>query len=286
MSIVNRRVCKLASRGSLRKFSSPQRRREDRESAEILLRTRLPSALPLASSAPLRLMSITPVEHRIPGEKFLFASSAKYSFLIFAYFLLPFAFLLSACRQDMHDQPKYTTFKPSTFFEDGKSERSLVDGTVPRRNLRDDASLSDGDSNGGRTLRIDLASEPTDLSKVITPPIRVTEEVLNQGQERFNISCSPCHGRAGDGNGMVAQRGFRRPPSYHIDRLREAPIGHFYDVVTNGFGAMPSYADQVEPRDRWAIAAYIRALQLSRNATLADVPPEERGQLKPGGQAR
>jgi mono/diheme cytochrome c family protein len=210
---------------------------------------------------------------------------------IIALCLLPFAFLLSACRQDMHDQPKYTTFRPSTFFEDGKSERSLVDGTVPRRNLRDDASLSDGDSNGGRTLRIDLASEqgqtpPPDLAKVLTPPVRVTEELLNRGQERFNISCSPCHGRGGDGNGMIAQRGFRHPPSYHIDRLREAPIGHFYDVMTNGFGAMPSYADQVAPRDRWAIAVYIRALQLSRNATLADVPPEERGRLKPGGQAR
>jgi mono/diheme cytochrome c family protein len=217
--------------------------------------------------------------------------SAKYSFLILAFCFSPFALLFSGCRQDMHDQPKYTTFRPSTFFEDGKSERSLVDGTVPRRNLRDDTSLSDGDSNGGRSLRIDLASEPQqtqplDISKVITPPIRVTEEVLNRGEERFNISCSPCHGRVGDGNGMVTQRGFRRPPSYHIDRLREAPIGHFYDVMTNGFGAMPSYADQVEPRDRWAIAVYIRALQLSRNATLADVPPEERGKLKAGGQAR
>ncbi|MBO0799395.1 MAG: cytochrome c [Blastocatellia bacterium] len=212
-------------------------------------------------------------------------------FLIFAFCLLSFAFFLPACRQDMHDQPKYTPFRPSAFFADGKSERPLVDGTVPRRNLREDASLPDGDSDGGQSLRIDLASElqqtqPSDLSKVTTPPIQITKEVLNRGEERFNISCSPCHGRGGDGNGMIAQRGFRHPPSYHIDRLREAPIGHFFDVMTNGFGAMPSYADQVGPRDRWAIAAYIRALQLSRNATLADVPPEERSKLKPGGQAR
>jgi mono/diheme cytochrome c family protein len=216
---------------------------------------------------------------------------AKYSFLLSALWLLVIAFLLAGCRQDMHDQPKYTPFRPSTFFEDGKSARSLVDGTVPRRDLRDDPSQSDGDSNGGRSLRIDEASrqqqtQPPDLSKVITPPIRVTQEVLDRGEGRFNISCSPCHGRVGDGNGMITQRGFRRPPSYHIDRLREAPIGHFFDVMTNGFGAMPSYADQVAPRDRWAIAVYIRALQLSRNAALADVPPEERSKLNAGGRAR
>ncbi len=217
--------------------------------------------------------------------------SSRRSFLLFAFCLLPFAFLLAGCRQDMHDQPKYTPLRPSTFFEDGKSARPLVDGTVPRRNLREDPSQSDGDSNGGRSLRIDLASGPQqtqqpDISKAITPPIQVTQDVLDRGEERFNISCTPCHGRVGDGNGMITQRGFRRPPSYHIDRLRGAPIGHFFDVMTNGFGAMPSYADQVAPQDRWAIAAYIRVLQLSRNATLADVPPGERSRLNARGQAR
>jgi cytochrome c553 len=213
---------------------------------------------------------------------------SKRSFLIFAFYLLPFAFPLAGCRQDMHDQPKYKPYRPSTFFEDGKSERPLVDGTVPRRDLKEDASQSDGDSNGGRLLSAGVPPGPqvADLSKATSLPFPVTREVLDRGQTRFNISCSPCHGRVGDGNGMITQRGFRRPPSYHIDRLREAPIGHFYDVMTNGFGAMPNYADQVAPRDRWAIAAYIRALQLSRNATLADVPPEERGQLNAGGRAR
>jgi len=203
-----------------------------------------------------------------------------------------FAFLFVGCRQDMHDQPKYTPFRPSTFFADGKSERPLVDGVVPRRNLREDASQSDGDANGGRALP---ASEvpasqqqipQATLSKATTLPFPITQEVMDRGQVQFNISCTPCHGRLGDGNGMIAQRGFRHPPSYHIDRLREAPVGHFYDVITNGFGAMPGYGDQVAPRDRWAIAAYIRALQLSRNATLADAPPEERRKLQAGGQGR
>lgn len=195
-----------------------------------------------------------------------------------------FTFLLAGCRQDMHDQPKYTPFRPSAFFDDGKSERPLVDGVVPRLNLRDDPWQSDGDSNGGRSLQPGETPPQTDLAKAATLPFPLTQEVMDRGQERFNITCSTCHGRLGDGNGMIAQRGFRHPPSYHIDRLRDAPIGHFYDVMTNGFGAMPSYADQIALRDRWAIAAYIRALQLSRNATLADAPPEERGKLE--GQKR
>ncbi len=191
------------------------------------------------------------------------------------------ACLLAGCRQDMHDQPKHTPFRPSAFFEDGKSQRPLVDGVVPRRNLRDEPWQSDGDSNGGRLLQPGEAASSlqADLAKATTLPFPLTREVMDRGQERFNISCAPCHSPGGDGDGMIAQRGFRHPPSYHIDRLREAPIGHFYDVMTNGFGAMPSYADQVAPRDRWAIAAYIRALQLSRNATFADAPPEERGKL-------
>src|SRR5262245_11743616 len=171
-----------------------------------------------------------------------------------------------ACRQDMQDQPKYKPLAPSSFFSDGKSARQLVEGTAPY-------------SPEGK------ATPPvTDLSKMSTLPFALTPQVMNRGQERFNIYCSPCHGRLGYGNGMVVQRGFRAPPSYHIDRLRQAPIGHFYDVMTNGFGAMPSYADKVAPDDRWAVAAYIRALQLSQRATINDAPPEERAKLQSGGQ--
>ena len=171
-----------------------------------------------------------------------------------------------ACRQDMQDQPKYKPLAPSRFFSDGKSARQLVEGTAPY--------IPEG-----------KATPPiTDLSKMTTLPFALTPQVMNRGQERFNIYCSPCHGRLGYGNGMVVQRGFRAPPSYHIDRLRHAPLGHFYGVMTDGFGAMPSYADKVAPDDRWAVAAYIRALQLSQNATINDAPPEERAKLQSGGQ--
>ncbi|MGH9410000.1 MAG: c-type cytochrome, partial [Vicinamibacterales bacterium] len=117
---------------------------------------------------------------------------------------------------------------------------------------------------------------------VDTLPFPATKEVLDRGQQRFNIYCSPCHGKEGTANGMVVQRGYKQPPSYHIDRLSNAPIGHFFDVMTNGFGAMPDYKVQIMPRDRWAIAAYIRALQLSQHATLADVPQEDRQKLSQG----
>jgi mono/diheme cytochrome c family protein len=171
-----------------------------------------------------------------------------------------------ACRQDMQDQPKYKPLAPSRFFSDGKSARQLVEGTAPY--------IPEG-----------KATPPiTDLSKMTTLPFALTPQVMDRGQVRFNIYCSPCHGRLGYGNGMVVQRGFRAPPSYHIERLRQAPLGHFYDVMTNGFGAMPSYADKVAPDDRWAVAAYIRALQLSQHSTINDAPPEERAKLQSGGQ--
>jgi mono/diheme cytochrome c family protein len=115
-------------------------------------------------------------------------------------------------------------------------------------------------------------------------PVAVTGQVLDRGQERFNIYCSPCHGRLGMGNGMIVQRGYRRPPSFHTDRLREAPPGYFFDVISNGFGAMPDYAAQISPQDRWAIIGYIRALQLSQNGSLDDVPAGERSKLASGGQ--
>ena len=168
-----------------------------------------------------------------------------------------------SCRQDMHDQPKLKPLRASDFFSNGQSALPPVEGTVPARAA--------------------AVSPVTDESKATTLPFELTPQVLDRGQDRFNIYCAPCHGALGAGNGMIVQRGFRAPPSYHIDRLREAPIGHFYEVMTNGFGAMPSYADKVAPPDRWAIAAYVRALQLSQHATLADAPPEDRDRLKSSG---
>jgi mono/diheme cytochrome c family protein len=170
----------------------------------------------------------------------------------------------AGCRQDMHDQPKYRPYRESSFFADDLSARSLVAGTVPRGHLNDDALFFTGKDNGA-------------IATVF--PFAVDAAVMARGQERFNIYCSPCHGRTGMGDGMVVQRGYRRPPRLDDERLRESPVGHFFDVITNGFGAMPDYAVQVRPRDRWAIAAYIRALQLSSHATLADVPASERGRL-------
>jgi hypothetical protein len=169
-----------------------------------------------------------------------------------------------ACRRDMQDQPKYIPLRPSDFFADGRSARPLPEGTVARGELRADKVFFTG-------KRGDLYVDQI--------PFPVTREVLDRGQERFNIYCSPCHSRLGDGQGMIVKRGFKRPPSYHIDRLREAQVGYFYDVISNGFGAMADYSSQVAPRDRWAIAAYIRVLQFSQQASINDVPPECRQEL-------
>ena len=173
--------------------------------------------------------------------------------------------LSSACRRDMHDQPKYIPLRASTFFGDERSARPLVQGTVARGHLHDDTLLETGKVGKDDATMF---------------PFRVDGGVLARGRDRYDIYCSPCHGRTGAGDGMIVRRGFRRPPSYHDDRLRTAPIGHFVDVMTNGFGAMADYRQQVDARDRWAIAAYIRALQLSEHATLADVPASERGRLQ------
>lgn len=174
---------------------------------------------------------------------------------------------VSACVQKMASQPHERPLQESAFFENGQSARPLVPGTVPsgyrRNNTRDEQNPS-YDSN---TQEL---------------PYPLTRDVLARGQERYDIYCAACHARTGEGDGMIVRRGFSRPPSFQTDRLRSAPVGHFYDVMTNGFGAMPSYAAQVPSNDRWAIAAYIRALQLSRNATLDDVPPEKRSELEKG----
>jgi mono/diheme cytochrome c family protein len=165
----------------------------------------------------------------------------------------------------MHDQPKYIPLRETAFFTDARSSRPLVEGTVARGHLRDDELLYTGKANGA-------------AAEVF--PFAVTEQVMVRGHERFDVFCAPCHGRTGQGDGMIVLRGYRRPPSLHQDRLRAAPVGHFFDVITNGFGAMPDYASQIKAGDRWAITAYIRALQLSGHATLADVPPSERDKIQ------
>ncbi|MEE2658153.1 MAG: cytochrome c [Candidatus Latescibacterota bacterium] len=164
----------------------------------------------------------------------------------------------------MYDQPKYEAHETTVMFDNGLSNRAPIAGTVARGQLRLDTHYYDGKVGG------ELAT---------TLPVAVTRELLERGQERFNIFCSPCHDRTGSGNGMIVQRGLKRPPSYHEDRLREVAIGHFFDVMTNGFGAMYSYASRVPVRDRWAIAAYVRALQLSQRVDYDQLPPEDQRQL-------
>jgi mono/diheme cytochrome c family protein len=173
----------------------------------------------------------------------------------------------TACRQDMHDQPKFNALQRNTFYGDQRSARPVIEGTVARGQLNDDELLHTGKVNG------QLANEF---------PFPVTAETLARGRQQYDVYCSPCHDTTGRGNGMIVRRGYRQPPSYHIDRLRQAPAGHFVDVMTNGFGAMPDYRTQVAVRDRWAIVAYIRALQLSQHATLSEVPASERNKLAPG----
>ena len=173
----------------------------------------------------------------------------------------------AGCRRDMQDQPKYESLEASNFFPDGRASRSLVPGTVARGQLREDTHLYEGK----------VAGKPAD-----TFPFPIDLKTLERGQQRYNIYCSPCHDRVGNGEGMVVRRGFRRPPSYHIERLRQVPPGYLYDVITNGFGAMQDYAAQIPVRDRWAIVAYVRALQLSQNARLNDVPETERQNLRDG----
>jgi mono/diheme cytochrome c family protein len=171
--------------------------------------------------------------------------------------VLALIFVTAACRIDMHIQPYYRPLAKSDFFADGRSARNPVDGTVARGDLREDSYLYTGK----------IGNNPGDYM-----PFPVNADVLARGQARFNVYCAPCHGRVGDGNGFIPTRGLKQPPSYHIERLRKAPIGYFFDVMTNGFGVMQDYSAQVAPHDRWAIAAYIRALQLSQNAPSADVP--------------
>jgi mono/diheme cytochrome c family protein len=189
-------------------------------------------------------------------------------------------FFLAGCslKQDMAEQPKDRPLWPSDFFSDGRSARPLVENTVARGALAEDEMAVGKESNAF--------------------PIPLNMDLLERGENRYKIFCSPCHGLQGDGNGMVAMRGMKHPPSYHQDRLRQVPNGYIYDVITNGFGAMLGYSAQVAPRDRWAIVAYVRALQLSHNAKISDLPPDvrekvlhppvqnkEHGEGAPGGKS-
>jgi len=178
-------------------------------------------------------------------------------------------FMIAGCdhlHQDMGNQPKNKPLSPSDFFADGRSVRTPVENTVSRSSLDNDQLM--------------VTKESTMF------PVPINEALLERGQERYRIFCSPCHGIQGDGNGMIVMRGMKRPPTYHQDRLRQAPNGYFYDVITNGFGQMYNYAAQVPPRDRWAIVAYVRALQLSRNAGVSDLPAEVREKLNSGGTTK
>jgi mono/diheme cytochrome c family protein len=181
-----------------------------------------------------------------------------------AFVLAALLLTIAGCRQDMHNQPKYIPLRESTFFSDSRSARPLVAGTVAQGQLRDDPLLYAGKENG------------TDATVF---PFAVDPAVMARGRERYEIFCSPCHGRTGQGDGMVVRRGFRPPPTFHQDRLRDAPVGHFFDVITNGFGAMPDYASQVKVTDRWAIVSYICALQLAEHASVSEVPASRRSDL-------
>jgi len=191
---------------------------------------------------------------------------------LFAFLLFTFAFA-SACRYDMQDQPRLKYYKQSDFFADKRGSRDQVENTIARGHLNDNKAFYTGkvenpnpnapaatstDANGNTVV----TSFPNDVDAF---PVPVTKELIDRGQERFNIYCIVCHGPLGRGDGMVVRRGFPKPPTYHDDRLRNAPVGHFFDVITNGWGKMNSYAFQVPPADRWAIIAYIRALQATDN---------------------
>jgi mono/diheme cytochrome c family protein len=166
------------------------------------------------------------------------------------------AMLLAGCRQDMHNQPKFVPQRGTTFFADGRSARPQVANTVARDQMHDNEYFYTGLVGGKEGDGF---------------PITITPEVMQRGQERYNIYCAPCHSRVGNGDGMIVQRGYRPAGNFHEDRLRNAPLGHFFNVMTNGYGAMPDYAAQLTPEDRWAVVAYIRALQLSQDAKPGDV---------------
>jgi mono/diheme cytochrome c family protein len=179
------------------------------------------------------------------------------------------ALLLSGCRSEMYDQPRYEPYEATEFFDDGTSARPLVAGTVPWRDPREQKVASSEVFATGKAA--DKLAEEL--------PFPLDRALLDRGQQRYRIFCTPCHGELGDGRGMIVRRGFNPPPSFHSALVRDKPIGHYFDVMTRGYGTMYSYAARVPARDRWAIAAYIRALQLSQNAKAADLPAQDQARL-------
>ncbi|MEP6788224.1 MAG: cytochrome c [Acidobacteriota bacterium] len=222
---------------------------------------------------------------------------------VYGLLLTTFCLMAAGCgvRFDMQDQPRYKAYKRSDFFSDHRASRDQVEGTVARGQLHDNKAFYTGKIDNpnpnapvatttdaaGNTL---VASFPNDIDEF---PVPVTKELIDRGQERYNIYCIVCHGPTGNADGMIVRRGFPKPPTYHDDRLRNAPVGHFFDVITNGWGKMNSYAYQVQPADRWAIIAYIRALQVSQNPDEAlkmssnsesnSAPPKSGETTKPHG---
>lgn len=183
-----------------------------------------------------------------------------------ALLILTVALVTAACRQDMHDQVKYEPLEESSFFENGMSSRPLVEGTIAREMPQEETAF-----HTGRTTTDEFVTEL---------PMELTRELLERGRSRFDVFCSPCHGQTGDGLGMIVRRGFKQPTSFHDQRLRESPVGYFFDVMSNGFGQMSSYASQVPIEDRWAISAYISALQLSQNIPVDSLSAEEQQKLE------
>lgn len=197
-------------------------------------------------------------------------------------------FLVTACRRDMQDQPKIKPLRGTTFFSDGLSSRQPIEGTVPRGYLRSDTEYFTGKkarSSGSQATA--TPTQPTGAVANAYPddvevfPLPITEDVVKRGRERYDIFCSACHGLTGNGDGMIVRRGFRRAASFNDDRLRQAPVGHYFDAITNGWGAMPSYAPQIPVQDRWAIIAYIRALQLSQQNSTASASPSPAASSRP-----
>ena len=202
----------------------------------------------------------------------------------------------SGCRRDMQDQPKIKPLRGTTFFRDGLGSRQPIEGTIARGQLRSNTEYFTGKKAGASGATAAPAQQQTAGATgsqtnnfpddIDTFPLPGTAEVIQRGRERYNIFCSACHGMTGNGDGMIVRRGFRRAASFNDDRLRQAPVGHFFDAITNGWGAMPSYAAQVPVQDRWAIIAYIRALQVSQQnpAAAAGASPSPSPSATPGGQ--
>lgn len=200
------------------------------------------------------------------------------SVLVAAKSCLLLLFVCTGCRQDMADQPRFEPLEASEFFADGKSARPLVAGTVPRGHLQVDQTFYVGSRDGNPVTDFPLGMAAKRLG-LLGDEQQLMSQVIRRGQQRFNIFCAGCHDRTGSGRGMVVQRGFPAPPSLHIQRLRDAPVGHIYDVISSGFGRMPDHASQIRPADRWAVVAYVRALQLSQHADVSSLPASDREAL-------